>query len=368
MRSDIFRILDVNLNRATEGLRVVEEVCRFVLEDERLTLAVKKLRSELFKIIRLSEYQRGEYPSIRISEKLIGARKVLGDVGRELYPKSEGRRINIESVFRANMKRTQEAVRCLEEFSKMIKPKFGRAFKAVRFQLYDLEKKIAPRVSKAVKLDFDLYVVTDPQRKHIEVIRRAIASGVKIVQLRDKTISKREYGLLAKRAASIVQTKAVLILNDYWDLVLKVGADGVHLGQEDLAHLSINQVRRRLGEDKIIGVSTHSFRQAVRAERDGADYVSVGPIYATPSKPQIKPVGISLLRKVLRYVKIPVVAIGGINESNIDRVTRAGCRRIAVIRAVLGKANISKAVKVLRNKLSGSGFDNFINSRQLAFN
>ena len=335
MRSDIFRILDVNLNRATEGLRVVEEVCRFVLEDGRLTLAVKKLRSELFKIIRLSEYQRGEYPSIRISEKLIGARKVLGDVGRELYPKSEGRRINIESVFRANMKRTQEAVRCLEEFSKMIKPKFGRAFKAVRFQLYDLEKKIAPRVSKAVKLDFDLYLVTDPQFGHLKMLRQAIASGIKIVQFRDKIMSKKEYLCWAKKlAASAMKAGVTFMLNDYWDLVKVVGADGVHLGQEDLASVSFRKVRKELGEEKIIGVSTHSLVQALRAEKLGADYIAVGPVFPTPSKPQVKPVGLGLLKKVIKRIKIPVVAIGGINPSNLDQIKRVGCQRVAAIRGI----------------------------------
>jgi thiamine-phosphate pyrophosphorylase len=335
MRSDIFRILDVNLNRATEGLRVVEEVCRFVLEDERLTLAVKKLRSELFKIIRLSEYQRGEYPSIRISEKLIGARKVLGDVGRELYPKSEGRRINIESVFRANMKRTQEAVRCLEEFSKMIKPKFGRAFKAVRFQLYDLEKKIAPRVSKAVKLDFDLYLITDPQFGHLKMLRQAIASGIKIVQFRDKIMSKKEYLCWAKKlAASAMKAGVTFMLNDYWDLVKVVGADGVHLGQEDLASISLRKVRKELGEEKIIGVSIHSLAQALHAEKLGADYIAVGPVFPTPSKPQVKPVGLGLLKKVIKRIKIPVVAIGGINPSNLDQIKRVGCQRVAAIRGI----------------------------------
>jgi len=335
MRSDIFRILDVNLNRATEGLRVVEEVCRFVLEDERLTLAVKKLRSELFKIIRLSEYQRGEYPSIRISEKLIEARKVLGDVGRELYPKSEGRRINIESVFRANMKRTQEAVRCLEEFSKMIKPKFGRAFKAVRFQLYDLEKKIAPRVSKAVKLDFDLYLITDPQFGHFKMLRQAIASGIKIVQFRDKIMSKKEYLCWAKKlAASAMKAGVTFMLNDYWDLVKVVGADGVHLGQEDLASVSFRKVRKELGEEKIIGVSIHSLVQALRAEKLGADYIAVGPVFPTPSKPQVKPVGLGLLKKVIKRIKIPVVAIGGINPSNLDQIKRVGCQRVAAIRGI----------------------------------
>ena len=146
MHSKIQRILDVNLNRATEGLRVVEEICRFVLEDKKLTLTLKKLRGVLSKVIRISEDQRAGEQKIRASD-LIKARKSDQDVGSKLYTKGEGRRQNIESVFRANMKRAEEAVRCLEEFSKLIKPEYGKAFKSIRFKLYALEKRITLRVS-----------------------------------------------------------------------------------------------------------------------------------------------------------------------------------------------------------------------------
>lgn len=139
----VFRILDVNLNRALEGLRVVEEICRFILEDKKLTLVIKKLRGELSKVIRLSGDQGRGYPGIRISGKLIRARKAERDVGRKLYTKREGRRKNIQDIFRSNMKRAEEAVRVLEEFSKLLNPRLGQKFKAVRFKLYAMEKKIA---------------------------------------------------------------------------------------------------------------------------------------------------------------------------------------------------------------------------------
>jgi len=349
MRSEIYRIIDVNINRATEGVRVVEEICRFVLEDSKLTLALKELRSSLSRVIRLSAYQMEAHQKIRISEKLIGERKAVEDIGRKFYPESEGRRGNIESIFQANMKRAQEAVRCLEEFSKLIKPHFGKAFKNIRFKLYELEKQIAPRVSKAVKLDFDLYVVTDPRRNHLETARRAVAGGAKIIQLRDKTISKLAYCRLAKKIAKIAQKKNVtFILNDYWDLVRRVGADGVHLGQEDLAKFSIRRVRKELGADKILGISTHSFNQAVKAEKLGADYISVGPIFSTPSKPGTKPVGLRLLRKVIKHLTIPVVAIGGIDKSKLPGIKKTGADRFAVIRAVLEAKDISQAVRSLR--------------------
>lgn len=143
----VFRILDVNLNRALEGLRVVEEICRFILENKRLTLSIKKLRGDLSKIIRASAYQMGEDQKIRVSEKLIEFRKAEGDVGRKLYTKREGKRGNIQDIFRSNMKRAEEAVRVLEEFSKLLDPKMGQKFKAVRFKLYTIEKKIALKLA-----------------------------------------------------------------------------------------------------------------------------------------------------------------------------------------------------------------------------
>lgn len=144
--NNIYRIIDVNLNRAAEGLRVVEEVCRFVLEDKKLTLTMKKLRDQVSRVIGISGYQWEGYRGIRIPGKLLKERRALNDVGREMYTKAEGKRANVESVFRANMKRVQEAVRCLEEFSKLLDPRLGKKFKRIRFKLYALEKKLIEKL------------------------------------------------------------------------------------------------------------------------------------------------------------------------------------------------------------------------------
>ena len=130
----VLRIIDVNMNRALEGLRVVEEICRFILENKQLTLSIKKIRGELSRIARMSE-------------KLIEARGAEKDVGRKLYTKREGKRGGISDIFHSNMKRAEEAVRVLEEFSKLLDPKMGQKFKAVRFKLYSLEKKIARKLA-----------------------------------------------------------------------------------------------------------------------------------------------------------------------------------------------------------------------------
>ena len=312
------RIIDVNLNRATEGLRVVEELCRFVLEDQKLTLSIKKLRGELSRVVK---------PELR-------SRDAAGDVGKEPYTRDEGRRANVEEIFRANMKRAQEAVRCLEEFSKLIRPKLGQKFKQIRFSLYELEKVVTPKIIKTTKLDFDLYVIVDSSAASFRVFRKAIAGGVKIIQFRDKDISKQKYLRLAKKLVKLTRRAGTtFILNDHWDLVNEVGADGVHLGQDDFKKVGLRKLRKELGEEAIIGISASNLSEAMRAQRRGADYVGVGPIFSTPIKAELKPLGTKLLAKIVKRTKIPVVAIGGIDRTNVNKVRQAGCRRVAVIRA-----------------------------------
>lgn len=326
----ISRIIDVNTNRAVEGLRVMEEVVRFVLEDKKLTHELKQLRSSLRKI----------------SGNLIQQRKISSDVGRDLYTKSEAKRATILDIFTANAKRVQEALRVLEEFSKLIKPSAGKSIKGLRFKVYELEKTISLLITHYSLLDFNLYVVSDPMIDHVKAAKAVAAGGGKIFQLRDKTASKKQ---MLKWAKKIRKIKGLtFIVNDYPDIAKIVNADGIHLGQEDLSKMSIKKARKILGPNKIIGLSTHSYSQALKAERLGADYISVGPIFKTPSKPKGQPVGLKLLRKVVEKVKVPVVAIGGIDQSKVKKVRGVGCERFAVIRAVLQKKNIKNAVKNLR--------------------
>jgi len=314
----ILRIIDANLNRATEGLRVVEEICRFILEDAKLTLAVKQLRGRLSRIV----------------SRELASRDSAGDVGREPYTKNEQNRAGLENIFKANIKRAEEAVRCLEEFSKLLKASYGQAFKALRFEIYELEKKLTPRLSKALKLDFDLYVVTDPAKDPLQTVRRAIAGGVKIVQYRDKHADKKAYLKTTKKLAALTKKSGTaFILNDHWDLVREAGADGVNVGQEDLKNTSFARIRKKVGEDAIIGVSVSNLSEARRAQKLGADYIGVGPIFSTPIKSGVKAVGLAELRKIVKRIKIPVVAIGGIDPDNFKKVLNAGCRRFAAIRS-----------------------------------
>lgn len=201
--------------------------------------------------------------------------------------------------------------------------------------------------------DFRLYVIVDRKacgrRGPIYVAREAIAGGADVIQLRDKQANAKELVKVGRAIRSLTRKKKIsLIINDRPDIAKAVDADGVHLGQDDLP---IKVARSILGRDKIIGLSTHSVLQAQEAQKSGADYIGVGPIFATPTKPEYKAVGVDLIKKVKDKIKIPFVAIGGIDESNIDEILAVGATRIAVVRAVCTAKNIRGATRYLKERL-----------------
>ncbi|MEW6002340.1 MAG: thiamine phosphate synthase [Nitrospirota bacterium] len=185
-----------------------------------------------------------------------------------------------------------------------------------------------------------------------EMALKVLNSGAKWIQYRDKERSRREvYGEALKLRRLTEDFKAVLVVNDHADIALAVDAEGVHLGQEDLP---LKEARKIMGTDKIIGISTHSLEEAVKAEEDGADYIGFGPIFHTTTKDAGRPRGTDLLREIKRQIKIPVVAIGGINIENVRSVLEAGADAVAVASAILGK-DIEKNVKLFL-KIIGSPF------------
>ncbi|OGC04320.1 thiamine-phosphate diphosphorylase [candidate division WOR-1 bacterium RIFOXYA12_FULL_43_27] len=315
----ILRVLDANANRAMEGIRVVEEIARFILEDPKLTAETKTLRAQLKQAV-----------SCLKAEK---SREAGKDIGARLYTESEGKRKNLSDIFKSNIKRGQEALRSLEEFSKLIDASLGKKFKALRFKLYEIETMMEPKVLKAVKLDFEVYLVTDPMRDHIKIVKEAIKAGIKIVQLRDKFASKAKYLQLAKKVQKLTrQAGVVFIVNDSVEVAKKVDADGVHLGQKDG---NPKKARKILGPDKLIGVSTHNLAEALKAQRAGADYIAIGNIFETPSKPGKNGIGAQKLKVISEKLKVPVVAIGGINRNNISKIKAVGIDRVAAIRGAL---------------------------------
>jgi thiamine-phosphate pyrophosphorylase len=157
--------------------------------------------------------------------------------------------------------------------------------------------------------------------------------GADIIQYRDKESKKED---ILKNAfllqKSLLNTKCVFIINDYLDVAKIVNSDGIHLGQDDV---SIEIARKVLGRDKIIGISCHNLKQAFAAQKRGADYIAIGPVFATSLKPEYKPIGLNLIKELKAKIKIPFFAVGGINQSNINEVRAFGAERVAVCRAIL---------------------------------
>lgn len=200
------------------------------------------------------------------------------------------------------------------------------------------------------ELNLDVYVITDPvvsKLSHVQQARLAIAGGADVIQLRDKEASGADLVSAGMAIRGVVPESKLFIVNDRVDVAYAVGADGVHLGQEDIP---VKYAREMLGADAIIGVSASSVEEAIHAERDGADYVGLGSIYPTTSKEDAgEAIGLEAISRVKQEVGIPVVAIGGINIQNAPDVVRAGADGVAVISAVVGAKDPESATRQLRD-------------------
>jgi thiamine-phosphate pyrophosphorylase len=198
------------------------------------------------------------------------------------------------------------------------------------------------------RIDFDLYLVTDRQqtggRPLDQVVEEALAGGVRAVQLREKDLPARVFLQWAEKMRALTSRYgARLLINDRLDICLAVGADGVHLRADSLP---VPVARRILGLDRLIGQSAHSVSEVIEAEREGADFVVLGPIYDTPSKRSMgRPLGLSAIRSAASQVSIPVFAIGGIRLERILEVIQCGGQGVAVISALLQAPNPREAAE-----------------------
>lgn len=205
-----------------------------------------------------------------------------------------------------------------------------------------------------IKIDYSLYLVTDRkllgERDLVQSIELAIQGGVSLVQLREKSVSSREFLELAFRVKEITSRyKIPLIINDRLDIALAVEADGLHVGQDDLPML---KARALLGPDKIIGVSARTLAEALLAQEQGADYLGVGAIFKTSTKTDALEVSLEQLESIKKAVSIPVVAIGGINLENVQQVMATGVDGVSVVSAILAQDNILMSAGQLRESLS----------------
>lgn len=334
------RIIDANLNRAGEGLHLLEEIARLVLNDAGLTQQLKTIRHEILE---------GDWS---FNQQLIQSRDSTGDVGVDIEARGEEKHRELPITVVANARRVQESLRILEELAKIpgtIPQLDSEKYKQARFALYAIEQELLSKLLRKDKTKHltGIYAILDSQalsgRSHLEVASQLIRGGAKTIQLRDKLGSKDELLPLAQQLKNLCSEQGVLfIVNDYLDLVLAAGADGLHLGQEDLP---IKEARKILPIDRILGCSVTTVEQARVAESDGADYLAVGSIYPTASKETAKVIGLERLRQIRQAVSLPLVAIGGIKKDNAAEVLAAGADSVAVISAILEAKDIVEATR-----------------------
>lgn len=331
----VHRILDANLDRAREGLRVVEEWCRLGLENETLTAECKSLRQEL------GGWHRQE---------LRAARQTSTDVGTHLSHPQEEARSHLAHLLQANLCRVQEALRVIEEYAKLSTPPLAIAAKEMRYRVYILESQLDrgntplnPRLEHLRQIP--LYLVTSPHDNLIQIVEAALEGGLELVQYRDKTNDDQTRLEIGRQLRKLCDRhRALLIVNDRVDIALGVEADGVHLGQTDL---SMALARRILGPHRLIGRSTTNPTELHRAIAEGADYIGVGPVYATPTKPGKAPAGLDYIRYALAQAAMPQFAIGGIDHTNLQDVITAGAKQVAVVRAIMAATDVKAATQQL---------------------
>jgi thiamine-phosphate pyrophosphorylase len=340
MPPEALRIIDANIDRIGEGLRVLEEFTRMMLNDTASTQQLKNLRHKLVTVD--ADFQK----------QLLQSRDSTGDVGSTMNVPGEKKQRDTAATITANARRVQESLRVMEEIAKTPGvPLDTEAYRKARFELYTIEKELLSKLLRKDKLQKlkGLYVVVDAEwlkgRKYTDVTEQAIRGGAGIIQLRCKQGSNREFLNMALDLQKICAEKEVLfIVNDSLEVALASNAGGLHVGQDDLPAA---EARKLIPIDMILGVSVSTVEEAKIAFKDGADYLGIGAMYSTATKEDAEAVGPGRIKEIRKAVDLPVAAIGGINKDNLRDVIRAGADSAAVISAVLGAEDIEKAAREL---------------------
>ena len=330
-----FRIIDANVNRSLEGLRVVEDFARFALNDKHLATQYKELRHELVSVL-----------ATMSQLVLTAARHTPGDVGTQIEAPDEYARESAFKVAIASQKRIEQAFRCIEEYTKIVVPEVAAPLEQLRYRVYTLGKAITTTSSSQSRLgDKRIYVLIDGGSSLTAfeaLVRQLTEADTELIQLRDKKICDRELAARGRVLRAITRgSKSLCIVNDRPDIAAIVGADGVHVGQEEL---SVADARTVLGPDRLVGVSTHSIEQARQAVLDGADYIGCGPTFPSKTKAFDEFPGLALLKAVADEISLPAFAIGGVTLDNLPQIIETGFRRVAVSHCVTSAESPRAAV------------------------
>jgi thiamine-phosphate pyrophosphorylase len=342
VKAEVLRILDANANRAREALRVMEEWARFGLNDQTTSAELKLLRHQLRDAVHTS-----------LADSILW-RDTPGDVGTQNTTPTEMHRHDPADVVIAAGKRLGEALRCLEEYSKIDNAQTAAAIAAIRYRAYDLEKRLTLSLRPAKRFaNVRLCVLITESicnRHWLQVAEHAILGGADCLQLREKNLNSGELLSRAKHFVELCKNHKVLsIINDRPDIAILARADGVHVGQTDLP---ATEARKIIGSNRILGVSTHNIEHARQAVRDGADYIGAGPIYKSTTKTRDFVAGLDHARAVAKEIPIPALAIAGITLANVDEVIATGIHGIALTAAVIACDDVQAAARRFKEKLS----------------
>ncbi|HBR20852.1 MAG: thiamine-phosphate diphosphorylase [Planctomycetes bacterium GWC2_45_44] len=323
MDKAIFRIIDANFNRAREGLRVAEDFCRFALNNQLLSGKCKQIRHQLCGAV--SKFD---------SQRLIAARDTQNDVGCDLKVAGQMKRASLEDCVSAGFARTTEALRAIGESAATFDTALAQTFEKLRYDCYVLEKEIMLLGSPAIRFSkVRLYVVLTVEscKDVLSTAKDCAENGADCLQLRVKAMADGKFFALAQKFVDLCkQHNVVSIINDRVDIAVASGADGVHLGQDDL---SVEQVHACQLKPLLIGVSTHSFAELQKAIEQQPCYVGLGSVFPTDTKQDVNICGLDYISKATEFLKnspVQSVAIGGINLENVEKVLRAGVKKIAV--------------------------------------
>jgi len=339
----VLRLLDAATNRAREALRVLEDYARFVLDDAALSSRLKQMRHAVAQMART-------YPDAVLH------RDTPGDVGVAAKLPDELARADAAAVVIAAGKRLGEALRSIEEYAKIDNPQIAAAAEALRYEFYEIERRLnlaaRPRERFA---SVRLYVVLTESVCRLPwqaAAAAAVTGGADCIQLREKGMDDAELLTRARWLANLCRERGVLsIINDRPDVAMLAGADGVHLGQDDLPAA---EARKIVGNRLLIGVSTHQIEHARAALAAGVDYIGVGPFFPSYTKPRDFLPGSAYAREVAAWNGLPAVAIAGITSANVDEVLATGLRAVAVSSAVCAAADPAAAAAAIKRRMEGA--------------
>jgi len=335
----IYQIIDANLDRAREGLRVLEDWARFGLGKKKYVEKVKNFRQILGKN-HLEVYKQ--------------SRNHIEDKCRGLAHLEQIKRKTSEQIISSNAGRVQEALRVIEEFSRPHNNELSKIASEIRYEIYSLEIDLLMlskhKESEKILKANDLYVITDQRENLLKIIEEILIAGVKIIQHRLKTGTDKDHLQEAIQIKELCKRyNSLFIVNDRVDIALASNADGIHLGQDDL---DLKTARKLLGHSKIIGISANNENDVSNALKEGCDYIGIGPVFETATKKDKKPIGIEKVKTLTKDLTIPWFAIGGINTTNISYLRKNGCKKVALVSQLMNSEDPKEDAIIILKELS----------------